>query len=142
MGIHWQSSGQNSAFSSIWLAGTGWIPGQGTKTPQAERPNKKRLLTIFLQGPHFLACGILVPQPEIKSTPLAVEVWSPNHWTVREVPQRFFFPKEISGYVNNFLFFKNPIFYHICYSQLSTQLHINISNGEMFATSLTNSVTN
>ena len=76
---------------------------------------------IFWGVAYFLACGILVPQPEIESTPLAVEVWSPNHWTVKEVPQRFFFfPKEISGYVNNFLFFKIPIFYHICYSQLST----------------------
>ena len=36
--------------------------------------------------PRHLACGILVPQvPGIKPVPLAVEVWSPNNWTTREV---------------------------------------------------------
>ena len=33
-----------------------------------------------------MACGILVPQPGIEPTPLAVEAWSLNHWTAREVP--------------------------------------------------------
>ena len=33
-----------------------------------------------------MACGVLVPQPGIKPTPPAVEVWSPNHWTTRQVP--------------------------------------------------------
>ena len=106
MGIPWQSSGKHSAFSSTWLAGTGWIPGQGTKTPQAARPNKKRLLTIFLWGPHFLACGILVPQPEIEPTPLAVEVRSLNHWTVREVPQRLFFQKKFQDTLTIFYFLR------------------------------------
>ena len=27
---------------------------------------------------------ILVPQPGIEPTPLAVKEWSPNHWTARE----------------------------------------------------------
>ena len=33
-----------------------------------------------------MICGILVPQPGIKPMPPAVEVWSLNHWTTREVP--------------------------------------------------------
>ena len=35
---------------------------------------------------HCAACGILVPQPGIEPTPPTVEVWSPNHWTPRELP--------------------------------------------------------
>ena len=33
-----------------------------------------------------VAYGILVPQPGFKLIPPAVEVWSLNHWTTREVP--------------------------------------------------------
>ena len=33
-----------------------------------------------------MACGLLVPQTGIKPVPPAVEVWSLNHWTAREVP--------------------------------------------------------
>ena len=36
--------------------------------------------------PRCLACGILVPQPGIQPVPPAVEAWSLNHWTAREVP--------------------------------------------------------
>ena len=36
--------------------------------------------------PHHAACGILVPRPGIEPVLPAVEVWSPNYWTVREVP--------------------------------------------------------
>ena len=32
-----------------------------------------------------MACGILVPQPGIKPTLPALEAWSPNHFTTREV---------------------------------------------------------
>ena len=32
------------------------------------------------------ACGILRPQPEIEPTPPALEAWSLNPWTTREVP--------------------------------------------------------
>ena len=32
------------------------------------------------------ACGILVPQPGITPAPAAMEAWSLNHWTTREVP--------------------------------------------------------
>ena len=34
------------------------------------------------------ACGILVPWPEIKPVPLALEAQSLNHWTTREIPLR------------------------------------------------------
>ena len=35
------------------------------------------------------ACGILVPQPGIEPAPPAVEAWSSNYWTAREVPGVF-----------------------------------------------------
>ena len=41
-------------------------------------------------------CGILVPQPGTEPAPLALEVWSFNHWTAREVPWSWF--------IRNFLF--------------------------------------
>ena len=34
---------------------------------------------------HCVACGILVSQPGIKPMLPALEVWSPNHLTTREV---------------------------------------------------------
>ena len=36
------------------------------------------------------ACGILVPWPGIEPAPSAVEVWSPNHWTAREFPNKLY----------------------------------------------------
>ena len=47
------------------------------------------LLSLF--WPHHLTCGILVLQPRIKLLPLALEVWSLNHWTTREVLLLFSF---------------------------------------------------
>ena len=41
---------------------------------------------LFSFWPHCTVCRILVPQPQIKPTPPAVEVSSPNHWTPREGP--------------------------------------------------------
>ena len=35
----------------------------------------------------YKACWILAPLPGIKPMPPAVEVWSLNHWTAREVLQ-------------------------------------------------------
>ena len=34
--------------------------------------------------PHYMACGILVPQPGIEPRPMAVKAWNPNHWTAME----------------------------------------------------------
>ena len=39
----------------------------------------------------YVACGILVPQPGIQPGPLALEAWSLNYWTTREVPLLSFF---------------------------------------------------
>ena len=48
------------------------------------------LLPLFLWGGGGqalrAACRILVPWPGIEPGPRAVRAWSPNHWTVREVP--------------------------------------------------------
>ena len=41
--------------------------------------------------PHLNTCGILVPQPDIKPVPPAMEVQSINHWNTREVPTYIFF---------------------------------------------------
>ena len=49
-----------------------------------------RFLSFFFFGGGHGACGILVPQPGIKSELLALEVQSPNHWTGREVPEEGF----------------------------------------------------
>ena len=34
----------------------------------------------------FVACRTLAPQPGVKPGPPALEAWSLNHWTVRDVP--------------------------------------------------------
>ena len=44
------------------------------------------LSLFFFFWPRHVACEILVPQPEIKPVPPAVEARSPNHWTASEVP--------------------------------------------------------
>jgi len=36
--------------------------------------------------PHHVACGIFVLQLGIEAGASAVEVWSPNYWTTRELP--------------------------------------------------------
>ena len=45
---------------------------------------------FFFFWPHHVACGMLVTQPGIEPGPLAVKVWSPNHWTAREFLQCLF----------------------------------------------------
>ena len=44
------------------------------------------LLFIFIFWPRREACEILVPQPGTEPVPPAVEEWSLNHWTAKEVP--------------------------------------------------------
>ena len=58
----------------------------------------------------FLAtlCGILVPQPGIEPVPPAVEAWSLNHWTTREVLVYFYiymlgWPKRSFGFFRKML---------------------------------------
>ena len=47
---------------------------------------------LFIYWPHLVACGILVPWPRIEPVPPALEVWSLNHWTAREVPEVTLYP--------------------------------------------------
>ena len=42
---------------------------------------------FFFFLPRPAACGILVPRPGIEPAPPAVEAWSPNHQTAREVAE-------------------------------------------------------
>ena len=46
-------------------------------------------LFIFYFWPYSAACRSLVPQPGVGPRPPAVEVWSSNPWTTREVPLFF-----------------------------------------------------
>ena len=43
-------------------------------------------LSFFFFWLCHAACGILVPPPGIEPGPLAVTMWSPNHWITREFP--------------------------------------------------------
>ena len=49
------------------------------------------LLNLFI-WPCRAACRILVPRPGTEPMPPAVEAWSPNHCTAREVPRRLISP--------------------------------------------------
>ena len=64
---------------------------------------------IMLLYPHIffltfwsfpMACGILVPQPEIEPIPPALEVQSLNHWTTREVPGPHFWSCQMTELYN------------------------------------------
>ena len=46
----------------------------------------------------------LVPKPGIKHTPSALEAWSLNQWTTREVPTSLLFVYTILPRVRSFLF--------------------------------------
>ena len=45
---------------------------------------------------HCAVCRILVSRPGIKQVPPAMEVWSLNHWTVREIPIKSFNKRKLS----------------------------------------------
>ena len=47
-------------------------------------------ISLFFGGLQHSECRILVPQPEIKRMPLALEAWNLNHWTTRDVLSLFF----------------------------------------------------
>ena len=49
---------------------------------------------FFFFWPCHAACGILVPQPGIEHVPPALEAWSLNHWTSREVPMLLFLDED------------------------------------------------
>ena len=56
------------------------------------RPQTSTGFVFFLFG--CVACGILVPQPEIEPGSLAVKVWSPNHCPAKEFPTNLVFYAE------------------------------------------------
>lgn len=103
---------------STWLSGR-WTPcGPHVSLSKASKILIPRIPTQTLKGcspspmctafliyspsknyksfwPRLMACGILVPPPEIKPHTLAL---SPNHWTASKFPKRgfFFFFKKIT----------------------------------------------
>ena len=61
-----------------------WYP---FKLLPRELVNIKKLLAVFCgEGCAMRNEGISLPRSGIESMLSAVEVWSPNHWTSREVP--------------------------------------------------------
>ena len=52
---------------------------------QCHSPKSSLKLNIIYLFIATMACGTLVPPPGIEPVPLAVEAWSPNHWTTREL---------------------------------------------------------
>ena len=48
------------------------------------------LFYLFIYLFCHVSCGILVPRPGVQPAPPAVEAWSLNHWTTREVPKWLF----------------------------------------------------
>jgi len=46
------------------------------------RKNESDYILIFWL--HYVACGILAPQPGITPVLLALRVWSLDHWTARK----------------------------------------------------------
>ena len=45
---------------------------------------------FFFLWPCLKACRILFPWLGIEPSPTAVQAWSPNHWSTREVPTSYF----------------------------------------------------
>ena len=66
------------------------------------------LILFFSFWPYCALCGILVPQPGIKPAPPALEAWSLNHWTTREVPQLISNPKVRKALIVEMTFESDP----------------------------------
>ena len=60
-----------------------------------------RLSTFFFFSPHYMVCGILVPQPGIEPRSPAFEARSLNHWTIGEVPAEHSLNSLKAGYLRN-----------------------------------------
>ena len=58
-----------------------------SKSQGKGRPERKLMVFFFFFWPHYVACGMLVPQPGVKLAPSAVEAQSLNHWASGEVPK-------------------------------------------------------
>ena len=108
--VVWEGAGQEGTDVQVGLAlrkpdaqinlFTSWIMAGGRRDPathftdvetEAKREKSERERSQKSQDGHsFLFvcfCGTLVPRPGIESVPPAVEAWSLNHWTTREVPR-------------------------------------------------------
>ena len=88
-----------------------WTGREG-RVPATEPPGKSLEFFLYVM-PRGMQCSISVPQPGIKSMPPAVEAWSPNHWTAREVPTswnlkvlKLYFPS-IKGFLHTSKSFEN-----------------------------------
>lgn len=58
--------------------------------------NEHVSIYIYIKLACHVTCGMLVTQPEIKCVPLAMEAWSPHHWTTRQFPTSFINRKWVS----------------------------------------------
>ena len=78
---------------------------------------------IFFFWLYYTSCGILVPQSGIKPTCPALETWSLNHWSAREVPIIFIF-NDIWEWKHRYLFnaldIKVSIMIHLSRRSLSS----------------------
>ena len=61
----------------------------GTPVHSSREMKKKKII-----WPYHTAFWILVPQPGIEPMPPALEAWSLNHWTTREVPEMKIYVKK------------------------------------------------
>ena len=69
------------------------------------------LLLFKIKFLHHAACDILVPQPGIEPVPPALEAWSLNHWTTKEVP--FLWPpSHLCFFLGSFIHF-HEVTYHL-----------------------------
>ena len=63
---------------------------------------------LFVFWLHRVTCGISVPRLGMEPMPPAVEAWSLNHWTTREVPVgHFLIDKNLKG--RDSLAFSRPV---------------------------------
>ena len=69
---------------------------------------------FFFFWPRHAACGILASRPGIKPVPPALEAWSLNHWTAREVQEILLF------IVHTFLF----DYVYVCCPQNKSNINI------------------
>ena len=76
--------------------------------------------------PLCAACGILVPRPRIEPVPPALEAWSPNHWTAREVPRKIFISSLFYSVQLRLLF---PYFLFLPFSNMENKSHASANRG-------------
>ena len=76
---------------------------QGSLVCCSPRCHKELDTTEQLNNNNNMACRILVPRSGIKPTPLAMEVWSLNHWEVLYISFKgtsYPYPKSFAIYQN------------------------------------------